>query len=128
MRTFKLLLPLIINLVFVVWYVPFSFYEMELKLSFDSDVALYIDGHIGLNFGIGFCSAMLLIILFYVTLVWLVINAIKYLSDDIRGRYIFLGAVASFIINGTTMIYFYNNYLSGLPDALYYILELWRFF
>lgn len=127
MRTFKILLPIIANLTFVFFYIPFSFYQMELKGNFDSDIALYIDGQIGLNLGIGFCSVIILICLFNITLLWLIRNAIKYLSYVLIGRYILCGLMASFLIDGIAMIYFYNYYLQGLPYALYYMLELNKF-
>ena len=128
MRTFKLLLPVITNLTFVFFYIPFSFYQMQLKGNFNSDIVLYIDGEIGLNLGVGFCSVIILKCLFNITLLWLIKNATKYLSYDLIGRYILCGLFASILIDGTAMIYFYNNYLQGLPIALYYILDIYKLF
>lgn len=128
MRTFKILLPIIANLTFVFFYIPFSFYQMQLKGNFDIDISEDRHGRIHFSLGIGFCSAIILICLFNITLIWLIRNAVKYLSYDLIGRYILCGLMASFFIDGTAMIYFYNYYLQDLPYVLYYMLELNKLF
>lgn len=128
MRDFKILLPIILNLVFVMFYVPFSFYQMELKGNFGVDISEDRHGRIHFGLGIGFRSAIILICLFNITLLWLIRNAIKYLSYDLIGRYILCGTMASVLIDGIAMIYFYNYYLQDLPYALYYMLELNKLF
>lgn len=126
MRTFKLLLPIITNLVLTIVYLPIS-YEVVLG-RLGCDVRLDIFGRIECHYGVGFFSLTLLICLFSITVIWIIINAKKYLTWDLNFRYMFLGISVTAIIDGVWVVHYCVCYLSGLPDALYHILELWRFF
>ncbi len=118
MRTFKFLLPIIINLVLTIIYLPIS---SEVVLSrLGCDVRQDIFGRIECHYGVGFFSMTLLIILFVITVIWIIINAKRYLVWDLNLRYIFLGTSATVIIDGVWAAHYCSCYLSGLQNWFIY--------
>lgn len=120
MRTFKLLLPIILNIALSILYKIFSYNVLEDILPFD--FATYIDGREECHFGVGFCSWTFLLVLYLITIIWLMINAEKYLVWDVNVRYIILGGIALLIVDGVWAIHYYNEYLNYLP---YWFINEW---
>lgn len=121
MRTFKLLLPLVLNLTLTIIYRIYSYEVLEDILPYD--FATYIDGSESCNFGVGFCSWTFLLVLFVITVVWLVLNAKKYLEWNVNIRYIILGMIASVVVDGVWAIHYYECYLNYFPYWIGYYLD-----
>lgn len=101
MRTLKLLLPIIVNIVLIIIYVPFS-----LELGPDYVSFLWKSGKFRL--GTGLCSITFLIILFAITIFWFTRVGKKYLTYSVYIRYLVCGIGLTGLVDGTLAICYYR--------------------
>lgn len=118
MRTFKLLLPIITNIVLILIYLPFS-------LEFGTDYINHPDRSHP-TVGSGFYAVTYFALLLCITTFWIIRNAKKYLTFDVDGRYIALGVGLTGFLNGGLSLLFYVACLDWyIPWLIYKIFEIY---
>ena len=85
MKTFKLLLPIVVNLLLSFVFFPIMYNEL---LYIIDRPYMYREVY---HLRLGLCLILYYLVLFLITVFWLVKNGKKYLSNSVNIRYLVLG-------------------------------------